>query len=361
MAYFPKTIELDKLQGSGIEIQQIDPIIENHWDDIIASQVDSSIFHHSAWARVLMETYRHQPFYLKISVQGAEAALVPLMEVKSHLTGNRGVSLPFSDFAGPLWTDANRSREIYSALFELAIVRKWKHLEIRGGLTPPEEGIPFQNYDNHFLDLQEGADSVYRNVDPSVRRAIRKCDSSGLKVTVERSLKAMDEFYILHGHTRRRHGLPPQPRKFFQSIARHLVERNFGIVVIARFEGIPVAGAVFLHFGRRAIYKFGASDKEHWPMRPNHGVMWAGIQELIKMGCDQLQFGRTSTADEGLARFKLSWGSMNSSLYYFRRDCRANTWLVANQVPTESHPLIFGHLPIACNRLAGILIYPHLD
>jgi hypothetical protein len=290
-----------------------------------------------------------------------EAALVPLMEVKSRLTGCRGVSLPFSDFAGPLWREPCQAPSVYSALVELAAARKWKHLELRGSVVPPAAAKPFQTYDSHHLDLRPGAEALFQNLDTSVRRAIRKAESSGIQVTVERGSEAMNEFYLLHGRTRRRHGLPPQPHRFFDAIGTHLVSRNLGTIVLARLAGVPVAGAVFLHSAKRAIYKFGASDTQYWPSRPNQGVMWAAIRELVKIGCEELQFGRTSPADEGLARFKLSWGAVSQPLSYFRHHCQAGAWMSADRLPAESHPLIFGHLPLACNRLAGRLIYPHLD
>lgn len=361
MADFLQTFGLEKLRNRGIAIERIDPLAETGWDEATCTFADHTVFHHSAWARVLSETYGHQPFYLRISVHGTEAALVPLMEVNSRLTGRRGVSLPFSDFAGPLWTDSDQAPLVYAALLDLSAARHWKHLEIRGGRIPPAPANPFQTYESHHLDLRQGTAAIYQNLEASVRRAIRKSESSGLEVTVERNLKAMDDFYQLHGRTRRRHGLPPQPSAFFRAIAKHLVVRNLGTVVLAKLAGVPVAGAVFLHSGGRAIYKFGASDTEHWPSRPNHGVMWTAIRELVAAGCEELQFGRTSPADEGLARFKLSWGSVAHPLTYFRHGCREDAWLSMDLPPVESHPLIFGHLPIACNRLAGRLIYPHLD
>jgi CelD/BcsL family acetyltransferase involved in cellulose biosynthesis len=361
MADFLQTFGLEKLRDRGITIERIDPLADTRWDEIADVRADHSVFHHSAWARVLSETYGHQPFYLRISVHGAEVALVPLMEVNSLLTGRRGVCLPFSDFAGPLWTDSSQAPLVYAALLELAAARNWKHLEIRGGRIPPAAAKPFQTYDSHHLDLRQGTSSIFRNLDASVRRAIRKSESSGIEVTVERNFKAMGDFYQLHGRTRRRHGLPPQPLEFFMAIAKHLVVRNLGTIVLAKLAKVPVAGAVFLYSGGRAIYKFGASDTEHWPSRPNHGVMWAAIRELVAAGCEEIQFGRTSPADEGLARFKLSWGSVSHSLPYFRHGRRENAWLSTDRLPAESHPLIFGHLPIACNRLAGRLIYPHLD
>ena len=116
MAEFLQTIELSNLRSAGITIEQINPLAGSRWDDLASIHPDQTIFHHSAWARVLVETYGHQPFYLNVSVDGADAALVPLMEVRSCITGCRGVSLPFSDFAGPLWHDSQHSPLVYKAL-----------------------------------------------------------------------------------------------------------------------------------------------------------------------------------------------------------------------------------------------------
>lgn len=356
-----QTIACGKARQSGIRVERIDPLEDPAWDAMVAARRDHWIFHRAAWARVLAETYGHRPFYLRISVDGAEAALVPLMEVNSCLTGHRGVSLPFSDFAGPLWTDPARSAPVYTALLELAAERKWKHLEMRGGPVPPANAKPYLTYDAHRLDLGRSAESIGRGLDPSVRRAVRKAEKSEMKVTVEHGADAMEAFYELHEKTRRRHGLPPQPFGFFQSIATHLVARGLGEVVLARLSGVPVAGAVFLQSGGRVIYKFGASDAAHWPLRPNHLVMWTAIRHSIGLGRQCLHFGRTSQTDEGLSRFKRSWGADSEIIRYFRHGSHVNAWDRARHPAAESHPLIFGRLPVSINRFAGRLIYPHLD
>ena len=290
-----------------------------------------------------------------------EAALVPLMEVKSCLTGRRGVSLPFSDFTGPLWTEVIHAPLVYQALLNLAAEREWKHLEIRGGAIFPVGARPLLTYDTHRLDLLQGIESIRCRLDPSVRRAIRKAERSGMEVTVDQSLRAMEEFYELHCRTRRRHGLPPQPFAFFKAIVRNLMDCSLGEIVLAKLGGVAVAGAVFFRSGGRVIYKYGASDSEHWPLRPNHLVMWRAIQHFVGIGCKELSFGRTSRNDEGLSHFKLSWGCDCVALPYFRRSLCSDEWDYASHPRSESHPLIFGHLPVALNRLAGRLIYPHLD
>lgn len=344
-----------------IRLEWIDPMAGDAWDAWVTQRENHSIFHRSAWARVLAETYGHRPVYLRIHVDGTEAALVPIMEVRSPLTGLRGVSLPFSDFTGPLWTDPVQAGAVYAALAELAHERNWKHLDLRGGGPPPGRTSAFQTFVAHQLDLRPGLESLERGLDSSVRRALRKTDGRALRLSVEMGEDALDSFFLLHVRTRRRHGLPPQPQSFFRAISKHLVAQGHGMVVLARLGATPVAGAVFFWSGGNAIYKFGASDTRHWPMRPNQRVMWVAIKHLVGIGCRSLHFGRTSKDDEGLARFKRSWGSVSSSLEYDRYRPVQRAWLPPAALRAESNPRIFGHLPPVLNRLAGRLIYQHLD
>ncbi len=349
------------LGGPEIRIEQIDPLTDSSWDSQVRVQPDHSVFHLSVWARVLTETYLHRPTYLKIWVEGAVAALVPLMEVRSPITGRRGVSLPFADFCGPLWIEPRQRERVYQALLGLAAERKWQHLELRGGGVPAAGVACLRTYSAHELDLTSGISHVASQFPASTRRSIRRADRSGLNISISHDSAAMLRFYQLHCHTRRRHGLPPQPFAFFQSICRHLIEHGLGAIVLAEHAGMTVAGAVFFHSDGRAIYKFGASDKSHWDLRPNHGIMWRAIQYLADSGCQSLHFGRTSNDDSGLLRFKHSWAAAEGPLRYFRYHTGRQTWIAAVKPPVECLPLVFGHLPLSINRIAGRLIYPHLD
>ena len=94
----------------------------------------------------------------------------------------------------------------------------------------------------------------------------------------------MDQFVALHGMTRRRHGLPPQPASFFRNIERELIATGAGFVVTAETGGRAAAAAVFLHSGTAGIYKFSASDRSCWELRPNNLVVWEGICALVREG-----------------------------------------------------------------------------
>ena len=109
----------------------VDPLNGPAWDRLILEHGGATLFHSSAWARVLSLTYGHRPLYLHFSRGAEQMALVPLMEVHSFLTGRRGVCLPFSDFCDPLFFEGCAPGEIAARLSEIALERKWKHFEIR--------------------------------------------------------------------------------------------------------------------------------------------------------------------------------------------------------------------------------------
>ena len=74
-----------------MEVEIINPIEYPGWDDLLLTNDQSSFFHTSAWASVLVESYSYTPLYFTIIEAGKLSALIPLMEIKSFLTGKRGI------------------------------------------------------------------------------------------------------------------------------------------------------------------------------------------------------------------------------------------------------------------------------
>jgi hypothetical protein len=169
------------------------------------------------------------------------------------------------------------------------------------------------------------------------------------------------DFYRLHVETRRRHGLPPQPIGFFRNIFREVIEPGLGFVVRATLGSRCVAAAVFLQFGRTAIYKFGASALAFQQFRGNNLVMWEGIRLLAQSDSEVLLFGRTSLSNDSLRRFKLGWGAEEEMINYCKWNATPRAWMTSRDHSSGSHNAIFSKMPLVLNRLAGALLYPHLD
>src|SRR6266404_1657305 len=309
-----------KTTSKSLQMRILDPVHHPGWDAVVALHRDAGCFHTSAWAKVLHQTYNHQPFYLQFSRGRRLAALIPLMEVSSPFTGRRGVCLPFSDACEPLVFDPQAVGLVRARLVRFAQERRWKYLEIRGGKFFQLAARSATKFYGHTLDLRSGAEELSTHFTSPVRRAIRKAERSDVNAVVVRNRLAIRDFYRLHVQTRRRHGLPPQPASFFLNIFEHIIRPGLGFIVLAQRGSRPIAAAIFFRFGKNALYKYGASDKRFQEFRANNLVMWQGIQLLARTGVEKLHFGRTDSENDGLRRFKLSWDTQEETIDYFRVD-----------------------------------------
>jgi hypothetical protein len=341
-----------------LEVETIDPLTDSSWGREIAAHPDAGPFHTPEWARVLTSTYGHRPVYLRFSRGGKTAALLPLMEVRSWLTGRRGVSLPFSDECRPLFFEDCEPQEILKKLESLRRERRWKHFELRGEGIAPQSAKPSVTYYGHVLDLRPGAEGIFASFDSAVRRAVRKARRNGVTVRIDSSEAGIREYYRLHELTRKRHGIPPQSPAFFKKLHASMIESGHGFVALASHDSRVVAGGVYLRSGRNAVYKFGASVEGAKEIRANNLVMWEAIRTLANAGAESLDLGRTSLHNKGLRRFKQSWGAVERCVSYSKW---RGSWHADRDATTGFHTAIFSRLPLALNRLLGRFLYSHLD
>lgn len=337
----------------------VNPLHEPEWGALVTAHAKASIFHGTAWARVLADTYGYTPVYLMADGAGAAPSLLPLMEADSWLTGRRGIALPFTDDCEPLYGDAASARRLVQSALELGKSRRWKSVEFRGGRELFPGAPPSLSFFGHSLNLAGGEDYLFARLESSVRRAIRKAEKSGVTATVARDLGAVKIFYALQCQTRRKHGLPPQPFVFFENIWRQLLSKNLGMIVVAWFQNRPVAASVYFQWGARAIYKYGASDETVQHLRGANLVMWEAIKRLAGDGARTLHLGRTSLGNEGLRRFKLGWGAAEHRIEYVKYDFRRGAFVTERDEATGWHNRVFRALPPGVSRMIGAVLYRH--
>ncbi len=338
----------------------VNPLEQSQWDAQVEALPEATLFHGTAWARVLRETYGHQPVYFCRLAGRRLQQVLPMMEVSSPLTGRRGVSLPFADFCSPLNGGTEDLSELYAFAMEIGRQRNWRYLEARGRFNRWSGATASGSFFGHTIHL--GGDSgMFREMDGAMRRGIRKAEQSKVEVEFGTSAEAMRVFFALHRHSRRRHGLPPQPVEFFDNIARHVFGAGHGFVAIARHEGRPIAAAVFFHTGHLGLYKFGASDYQFQHLRPNNLLMWEAIKHCASLGVTELHLGRTSLFNDGLRHFKLGFGAVEETIQYAKYDFRRNGFV--SDVDRSEGPLnaMFRCLPMPLLTQAGRFLYPHLS
>jgi hypothetical protein len=340
----------------------VNPLVDPDWNRSILEFSDATVFHSSQWAQVLAESYGYRPVYAVARVAGRAAAIVPIMEVRSFWTGRRGVCLPFSDECAPL-TNGITLQTVVESIRAFGLENGWDYLELRGG----REAVPLANQSDEFLSHQLALDSredaQFSRLRDSTRRNIQKARREGVEIHHLRTRDAIDSFYSLHCGTRRRHGLPPQPVKFFHLIHKFLIDAGHGFISLARVEGQWIAGAVYFQFGARSVYKFGASDPKFQHLRANNLLMWEAICELRKRGASSLSLGRSDPHDNGLLQFKRGWGSEEAALPYYRVALRKDSGIAKSQSSRSHETLtlkVMRHLPLPVLRMIGTVVYRHV-
>ena len=337
----------------------VNPFEIPNWDALVLATGKASFFHCSAWARVLHESYGYKPLYFTSFDNGNLTSLMPFMEVDSWLTGKRGVSLPFSDRCRFLGGHEIGLSEMIQPLIAYGKERGWKYVEWREGAALNDGESALAMFHNHILDLDKEPETIFSNFHPSTRRNIRKAGREKVDTQVLTSSDAVKAFYRLHCVTRKSHGYPPQPYKFFNKVLEHVIYADKGFVVLAMFEKRPIAGAVFFHFGDTVIYKYGASDKSYLRLRPNDLVMWEAIRWCEERGFKHLDFGRTDPGDEGLLRFKSGWGAKSHPVLYYRYDFGKGDF-VGDGTALGLAGRFAGKLPLPIFNLLGSLLYRHV-
>jgi len=339
-----------------MDLKRINPLDYSDWDDLLLKSGDPSFFHTSAWARVIVESYGYQPVYFVLWENTRLSSVMPFMDIASRLTGRRGVSLPFTDCCNPFGLD---KESLLQAAIDYGRRSKWDHAEWRATGDLIQGATPSESYLTHDLDLDRSEPEILSGLSENHRRNIKKAIKDGLMIRLDRSRESLGDFYRLHCRTRKRHGLPPQPLSFFKNILDHVLSRDLGIIVSALVSGEIIASSIFFHFGPNAIFKYGASNTGYLSHRPNNLVMWEAIKWYRGRSAKRLNLGRTELDNQGLRRFKLSWGASESALNYYRYDFDRG---VFSQKPLRGdHPKkLFSMTPVGVLRLVGRLFYKHV-
>ena len=345
-----------------LRVEVLDPLEHAAYDEMVSAHSGSVPFHSRAWLRIIHDTYGHRPVCFVAKNGDGVRAMLPIVEVQSWITGSRGVMLPFADFCPPMACDAAAYKIVFAAAVKYAQERRWKYLEIRGGSKlMGEEARASVAFHAHILDLSAGPDHLFGRLEGRMRTAIRKAEKEGVRVEASNAAEAIETYYALHCETRKKHGVPPQPWLFFQNLYSHIISKGSGIVVVAQYQGAPIAAAVFVHYGRQAVYKFSASNAAFLRLCGNNVVLWEAIKWYANHGFSSMHFGRTSFGNEGLRKYKNGWGATETTLEYFRYSLPKQAYVVDQDRSEGGHNRFLGLLPRPLFRMAGQVLYRHLS
>jgi len=343
------------------QVFQLDPLADPRWAEFVASHPKASVFHSVGWLRALQKTYGYEPLVYASTPPGAPLNnAVVFSRVNSWLTGQRLVSLPFSDHCEPLVDGVDELHELLNpALLQLK-ERKIKYIDIRPlslTLSGGTEGA--ESYFLHLLDLRPTRDELYKKLHgDSIRRKIQRAEREKLTLEVGSSEVMLAEFYKLHVITRQRQQLPPHPLKWFRNVLTSLGAD--AQIRIAKKDGSAIASIFTLGHKQKMVYKYGCSDAHSHNLGGMQFLFWHLIRHAKEHGFVELDFGRSECTNTGLVTFKDRWGTKRQLITYIRYPWRPPSTEQDPSLIMKLGKKVFSHCPQGVLRVAGNLLYPHV-
>lgn len=337
----------------------LDPSDER-WVAFTASQPRANIFHHPAWINLLVECYGYRPFIVTVcDANGRISAGLPMMEVNSLLTGRRWVSLPFTDYCAPLYCDDASLDQLTEILARLSRERGTPKIELRWELPAHPDIQSYTHYVLHTLKLDSDIELVEKQFHRTQRQNIRTARKGGIRIERGKKREHLDVFYRLQLQTRRRHGIPAQPWRFFDLLRTKILEQGLGFLSLAYKGDRCLAAGLFLHWQQTLTYKYAASSdsEESRSLRTNHLLSWTSIRWGCENGFARFDLGRSDIANVGLRTFKNRWGADEMPLTY--STVSAPTPRPMDNKLLRGMQAVIQNSPVWVCRVVGEMLYRH--
>jgi lipid II:glycine glycyltransferase (peptidoglycan interpeptide bridge formation enzyme) len=344
-----------------MEVRLAGPEDAAAWDAFVANRPEGDPLQSWAWG-VANATAGELP--VRLLVTGEPGRVRGLAQILFRTAGV-GRSVGYVPH-GPLWErDAPDADAVLDALIDglRQQGRSWRAIVVKvdpRAAAPPGPGDvadrltvrgfraarhDLQARTTRLVDLLDGGDELMATWDKDARNLVRRSAKEGVTTATDRAgdPEAIAAFHQLLQTTSSRAGFRIRSREFLETLAGEAARSGGWYLTLARLGDRPIAGAVALRTGDRAIYAYGASLRED-ALKHAHGAYAAlagTMRELTVDGVRTLDlWGVVEPGDPeadaewaGFSGFKRQFGGeplrhpgtfdlVISALFYRLRDLR---------------------------------------
>lgn len=300
---------------------------KNTWESFTLSYYPNSFLQSWNWGQ-FSKTQNEKPFFLGIfdkdSLVGTALFTKVVAKRGCYLTCHGG---PMIDWDVPEARTAGVFNALLAYLKNLARKEKVHFIRIRAPLWQDQEKINFfrkrefvkapmyfqAEYTLH-LDLSQSTEELLANMRKNTRYGVKRAQREIIKIESSISQKALKEFFQLYQKTVNRQGFVSYKFDYFENEVRAFSADDQIRIILAKYQGETLAGAIILFYGDFAYYHHGASIKTHQDKYPSYLVQWEAIKEAKKRGCRFYDLWGIAPTDNskhpraGLTFFKKGFG-----------------------------------------------------
>jgi len=268
------------------------------WDAFVAAHPHGSVLQMTNWARHKSRFgWKAQRVWLRQDGRLVAGAQILFRSAAMGLL--RIAYIPH----GPLvdWEDAEQTAVLFSQI-DLAIYEqragllkiepllwqqdlpapRWQTICDRHELQPETDSI--QPPRTMLIDIRPEPDDILAAMKQKTRYNIRLAGRKGITVR-EGTADDLPAFNKLMQTTGARDEFGVHSPAYFRSVFELFSPREEVTLLMAEFEGQPLAGMMLFTAGQIGVYMYGASSNEERNRMPAYALQWAAIEGARARGC----------------------------------------------------------------------------
>ena len=267
------------------------PVSWDAWDAFLAQHPDAHLLQTRPWAQLKSEFgWQATPF-----IVGESGALVLWRPLPLGFHLGYVPKGPVGPPSAALWAAIDAHARARRAVFLKVEPDAWQEeapAPPPGFRASPHSVQPPRTI---VVDLRPDEETILARMKQKTRYNIRLAARKGVTV---RPWDDLDGFYALLQTTAQRDGFPLHPAAYYRRAYALFHPRGEAELLVAEYQGEPLAALMVFRRGRRAWYFYGASSNRHRNRMPTYLLQWEAMRWARAHGAEEYDLWGVPDADE---------------------------------------------------------------
>lgn len=189
------------------------------------------------------------------------------------------------------------------------------------------------------LDIKDSEEDILARMKPKCRYNIRLAEKKGVTVRAWDDITAFHEMMTVTGG---RDNFGVHSKEYYQRAYELFYPKGTCELLVAEFEGKPLAALMVFAHGRRAWYVYGASNNEERNRMPTYLLQWEAIRWAKARGC--AEYDLWGVPDENEETLEAQFESRHDGLwgvYRFKRGFGGQLKRAAQALDRVYNPILY--------------------
>jgi lipid II:glycine glycyltransferase (peptidoglycan interpeptide bridge formation enzyme) len=250
--------------------------------------------------------------------------------------------VPKTNFAPSLWMEIDAVCKQNHAIFLKLEPDSWE-----GEKPSPVTNYSFLITSSHniqpprtiIIDIRGSEEEILSRMKQKTRYNIRLAEKKGVTVRPWDDLAAFHKMMLLTGG---RDGFGVHSPEYYQRAYELFHPKQMGELLVAEYQGRPLAALFVARNGNRAYYLYGASTDEERNRMPTYLVQWEAMKWAKACGCEEYDLWGVPDEDEATLESHFEkrhdglWG-----VYRFKRGFGGQIKRASQGVDRVYNPLLY--------------------